>query len=122
MWWWLWGGGVLIDPYFHTLQREFFYLGVFLKACGMECCFPFNIAGLLEAWENSPVVGCGRTLWRLIPISILWSIWKERNERIFNNKDSLGEDIVSTMVLRIAKWACLRKECPDLIIDNMLHN
>lgn len=60
------------------------------------------------------MVGCRRTLCRLIPISI--------HERIFNNKDSLGEYIVSTMALRIAKGACLRKECPGLTIDNILHN
>lgn len=47
------------------------------------------------------MVGCGRTLCRLIPISI--------HERIFNNKDSLGEDIVSTMALRIAKGHALEK-------------
>ena len=70
----------------------------------MAWCFPISLAGLFEAWVESPMVGCGWTLWRLIPFSIICSIWKKRNERIFNGKKYSGEDIVSTVELRITKW------------------
>lgn len=44
------------------------------------------------------------------------------NERILRGKESSWEDIVTTISLRIAKWASVRKECSDLRIDDLFHN
>ena len=56
----------------------------FLKEFGVYWCFLGSLAILFEAWKRSPLVGNGRILCRIIPFSILLSIWKERNDRIFS--------------------------------------
>lgn len=71
--------------------------------------------------EGNSFGGCG-LLWRIIPFSILWSIWKERNERIFGGKVSSWEGLITFVSLRVVKWASMRKECSDLKIDDVLHN
>ena len=73
----------------------------------MECCLPGSLVGLFEAWRSCTLVGCGLLIWRLIPYSVLWSIWKERNGRIFSGRESSVGTIIQAMVLRIAKGKVL---------------
>lgn len=60
--------------------------------------------------------------WKIIPFSILWSIWKERNDRIFSRKKPSWESHISGVATRIAKWAGIRKECSDQNVENFLQN
>lgn len=39
-------------------------------------------------------VGCRRILWRVTPFSVLWSILKEMNDRIFRGSSSSSSDQV----------------------------
>ena len=55
----------------------------FLLRCSVLWCSPGTLVGMIEAWRCSSFHGCGLVLWRLIPFAMLWSIWKERNERVF---------------------------------------
>lgn len=57
-------------------------------------CFPTTLERLVEAWSLSPFFGCGMVLWRMISFSILWSVWKERNHRIFREGQMVVEDVV----------------------------
>ena len=68
------------------------------------------------------MVGNGRVLWRIIPLSIIWSIWKKRNDRIFLGKESSREELLALVQLRIANWACARKEFADIKIDNIMQS
>lgn len=49
--------------------------GHFLNLCGVAWCFLGSLSGLVKAWRGSPMVGCSVILWRLIPYSIIWSIY-----------------------------------------------
>lgn len=96
--------------------------GHFVKVNGMVWRNPGSLVVLFEALTGVSFSGCGLILWRIISFSIMCSIWKERNERILRGKESSWEDIVTTISLRIAKWASVRKECSDLRIDDLFHN
>ena len=64
--------------------------------------------------------GNGIILWRIIRLSILWSIWEERNYRIFNRKESAQEDLLTIVLYRITQWTSARKEFLDIKIDHIM--
>ena len=96
--------------------------GFFLKECGVSWCFPGSLAMVFGAWRGTRLVGNGLFLWRIIPLSMLRSIWKERNGRIFNSKESSLEDLISATLLKITKWSCDRKEFSTLKINYIMKN
>ena len=89
----------------------------FINLCGVFWYFPGTLASLV-AWVWGPFHDCGLLPWRLIPFTILWEVWKERNERIFRNSTSSLEGLVSKVIFSIAKWALVRKDFRNL---NVLH-
>nr|DAD36006.1 TPA_asm: hypothetical protein HUJ06_006646 [Nelumbo nucifera] len=40
----------------------------------------------------------GRILWKAIPLAVLWSIWRERNRRIFYQKQLQVERVINLIV------------------------
>lgn len=53
---------------------------------------------------------CGAVLWMLVLFTILWSLWKERNDKIFRRVSSSVDDLLHVVTLRMEKWASSRKE------------
>lgn len=62
-----------------------------------------SLSLLVEAWCLSPFFGRGVALWKLILFHILWSVWKERNERIFSRRTKTVEELLHLAILRISK-------------------
>ena len=60
----------------------------FISRCGAAWCFPEKIGEAIESWMGGHFAGCGRTLWRMASFAIIWSIWRERNDRIFRGSSS----------------------------------
>lgn len=57
----------------------------------------------------------------MIPFAILWSIWMERNDRIFKcSSFSSAADLISSIGMRIAKWALVRKEFSNFSLNAIL--
>ena len=56
------------------------------------------------------------------PFAILWSIWKERNDRIFRSSSFSTVGLTSEVAFGIAKWALIRKEFSKLTFDDILLN
>eukprot|EP00268_Persea_americana_P005513 TRINITY_DN11855_c2_g1_i2.p1 TRINITY_DN11855_c2_g1~~TRINITY_DN11855_c2_g1_i2.p1 ORF type:complete len:137 (+),score=14.92 TRINITY_DN11855_c2_g1_i2:111-521(+) len=83
--------------------------------------FQDHLGSLLSHGGAVPFSKCGLILWRIIPFFMLWSIWKEGNERIFSRKESSWEGSLTAVLLRIAELASVRNECADLKIDNVRH-
>lgn len=110
-----------VDHIFLHLGLASYIWGYFFKKCNVAWCTPISLGELTEAWRGSPLVGCELILWKIIPFSILWSIWKEMNEGIFSRKESSWEDILSKVSMRIAHWACARKEFSNVNMDDILY-
>ena len=57
-----------------------------LWSFGVPWVFPNNIADLLFGWFNC--FGKHKcSVWNLVPLCLMWTIWHERNSRIFDNVD-----------------------------------
>lgn len=55
----------------------------FLNIFGVSLVFPLEIADFFWTWSFAPFVKRGKALWKYLPIVTIWSIWEERNHRIF---------------------------------------
>ena len=65
-----------------------------------------------------PFRGYGLVLWGLIPFAILYSIWKERNYRIFKRLGASLDDLLDVVCLRIRTWVVISKEYQHLNLDS----
>lgn len=60
-------------------------------------------------------------LWYLIPFVILWSVWQERNSRIFRRISATKEDVAQLILLCIAKWASSKDVFNSISVCGILH-
>lgn len=94
----------------------------FIGHSGVGWCFPNSLAGLFQAWRSSPFfLGNGAACWRLIPYAISWSIWGERYNSVFTGSSKPKEDVMLSVLRKIAKWASGRKGFGFLRVDGILH-
>ena len=49
-------------------------------------------------------------LWSLVIHAVLWSLWKERNLRIFEEKEGSLANIIEAVYYWVALWASVHKE------------
>jgi hypothetical protein len=53
-------------------------------------------------------VSSGRTrsavVWKMVPICIFWSIWRERNNRCFEDVESSLEEILASLLYSLYSW------------------
>lgn len=66
--------------------------------------FPDSIKSAFYQWQ---VYGNGiffKKIWHVIFFIIIWSLWKERNSRIFNNSISSLEEIKDLILTRLCWW------------------
>lgn len=54
------------------------------------------------------------------PFAILWSIWKERSNRIFKRVKMDFNDLHSIVNWRLAKWAIIGEEFANLRLDDCI--
>ncbi|XP_049371024.1 uncharacterized protein LOC125835973 [Solanum verrucosum] len=53
---------------------------------------PRRVTEALYSWEEAGALAKDRTRWRIIPASIWWAIWKERNSRCFEGIENSVQD------------------------------
>lgn len=70
----------------------------------------------------APCHGCGLTLWNVASCVILWSIWKKRNDRIFNGAVLQVEEVLDWVFLRLSKWVSYWEEFKDVRLEDFCTN
>ncbi|WMV50547.1 hypothetical protein MTR67_043932 [Solanum verrucosum] len=60
---------------------------------------PGKVIEALQSWEEAEVQARSRSRWRIIPASIWWTIWKERNARCFESIENSIEQIKLNCIL-----------------------
>ncbi|KAG5597229.1 hypothetical protein H5410_038461 [Solanum commersonii] len=61
---------------------------IWLKPAKVNWSMSEHTANLLSCWIRTGGSKCQKIWWKTIPACIWWNIWKERNERIFEGKES----------------------------------
>ena len=63
-----------------------------------------NVADLLYSWWN----GLGwhsSDIWNLVPLWLMWLIWKERNRRTFEDVSSSNSQLLDCFILTLFDWS-----------------
>ena len=73
-------------------------LGVF----GISWVLPQTVAELLFSWWN----GCHTSdVWNLVPLCLMWSVWKESNSRTFEDVSSTDIQLRHCFASSLFEWS-----------------
>lgn len=96
------------------------WCSIFLRE-GLCWCCPRNLQELLLEWTHLRGIS-DHVLWELIPFSLCWSIWLDRNNLIFQNARFATENIWDMHISRIAWWIkAWQKDCSYSMTDFLLN-
>ena len=75
-------------------------LGVF----GVPWVLPQTVAALLFSWWNG--LGCHSSdVWNLVPLCLMWIVWKEHNSRTFEDGSSTDIQLRDCFAANLFEWA-----------------
>ena len=63
-----------------------------------------------------------KVLWRLIPLAVLWYVWKWRNDVLFNGKSPRWDSASDFIITRIALWAISKSKMRSVSVNDIMYN
>ena len=81
-----------------------------------------SINFLLYWWKDIEWNRLGNIIWNLIPMAIFWSVWKWRNDAIFNGIHpnwNAASDLVKS---RVALWGTYHPKLAHLSVNDIVYN
>jgi hypothetical protein len=77
---------------------------------------PQKVLDLFACWNQVGRRDLSRVIWRMAPLCVIWCIWRERNSRIFEDKECSVDGVRKTMISMLHLWAMahFRIEIPTL--------
>ena len=72
---------------------------------GVQWVMHSSVKRNLLGWHGSFVGKKKEKAWRAIPLFLMWTIWKERNRRVFDDIERNDQDIKSIFLYTFVNWA-----------------
>ncbi|KAL7224433.1 hypothetical protein ACSBR1_025812 [Camellia fascicularis] len=139
--WLAWKGRIKTSTYLHRIGvlssgvdlRCIFYKGEvesvnhriwsrILHWWGIQWVMPGSVSGLLNWCTGIKLKKQEKMIWIATPLAVLWSIWKQRNDSIFNNAQVDLDGLCESIKVRIALW--VKFSCPSIeySVNDLVHN
>jgi hypothetical protein len=72
---------------------------------GFQWVLPRSVVDLLDGWWN--LLGKHSSeIWDMVPLCLMWMIWKERNSRIFEDKEISVHQLLDGFSISLLHWSC----------------
>ncbi|XP_048490068.1 uncharacterized protein LOC125492022 [Beta vulgaris subsp. vulgaris] len=81
-------------------QLWFWWLGIW----NLQWVFPLSLRDAFDQWNFSTKGKFCKKIWFASFFVIVWTVWKERNARIFNNTSSSIKQLQELVLLRLSWW------------------
>ena len=69
----------------------------------VQWVMPRTVSDLLSCWLDG--VGQRSELWRIVPHCVMWTLWRERNARLFENVEQPLQRLCTGMFRYLLDWA-----------------
>lgn len=79
----------------------------FLSRFGVVWVHPNSIRSLLQYWEFQKCgssKGIGRFTWKVVPATLCWAVWEERNMRMFEDSSKSQQMIIDATFSKLYDW------------------
>ena len=90
-----------------------------LKWWGMIWVTPKSVCDLLIWWQSFKFKKRKKLFWEAIPMTILWAVWKRRNDLKFNKVIPDWYGLVDSVKYRVVYWVKLKADMKEYSIDNI---
>ncbi|KAL7189991.1 hypothetical protein ACSBR1_039601 [Camellia fascicularis] len=71
---------------------------------GVSWVLSGSVSSLLQWWDGYRFNKKEKVIWKVMPLAVLWSIWRKRNEMVFNGTQVVLERLCELIKIRIALW------------------
>ena len=74
------------------------------RSFGFSWVLPRSVADTLFGWWN----WLGKhlsSIWNLAPLCLMWCLWRERNRRMFEDMDSLDDQLLASFSGTLFDWS-----------------
>ncbi|XP_028059454.1 uncharacterized protein LOC114263152 [Camellia sinensis] len=76
----------------------------FVNWWGLQWVLPGSVQDLLDWWAGCRHTKMVKKIWSVVPLAILWSIWKQRNDCVFNGVQRSLDALCENIKVIIAVW------------------
>ena len=80
------------------------YGHLFFYLFGVQWVMPKKVVDLLVCWNWRDTRNCIGVIWNAIPLCITWIIWKERNNRTFEDLEHLLASVKLSLLCTLYAW------------------
>lgn len=88
----------------------------------LQGALPSSMEAVFHWWECEKLNRKEKLLWKVISLAVLWSLWKLRNECIFEFATPQLKDLCDLIKIRVALWLNQRFEDFHFTIQDFLTN